>query len=198
MKTIVLIIITLMLSVWLSAPCLGDSLVNVSDGGGYINLFGSNRASRIGDIVTITFNEKTVATQGAKGKMKNTYNNNVSAGRGLLDFFLGGGLSGGENTDVETTTIQSHSLATTVTARVEEVLPGGNLVIIGTRNIEVNHENQKLTITGVIRPTDIRHNNTIDSTRIADMTAIVNGLPIDRSTKRRRGGVIRWVWGLLF
>lgn len=174
-----------------------DSLVT-GPGGGMADLFGADKATRVGDILTVIFKESTTANQSAKGKVKNTYNNGVKSGEGLLDFFLGAGMSGGEKTDVESNTTQSHSLYTTMSVTVVDVMPGGNLKIEGTRSVEVNHETQKLTISGIVRPRDIAYDNTIQSTRIANMAAKVNGLPLNRSTKQRRGGVLRWVWGLLF
>jgi len=196
MKLLKLMMITLILTFITASLASADSLLTES--GGLSNMYGSQKACKEGDIVTIVFNEKTVATQTAKGKIKNDYVTGAGAGRGLLDFFAGGGMSGTEHTDVESSTRQGHTLNTTLTARVEKVLPDGNLYIVGTRSIEVNHETQKLTITGTVRPFDIGANNTVESTRIGNMLAKVNGLPVHRSTKQRRGGVIRWVWGLLF
>ena len=196
MKNFILFMSILIILLFASSPAFSDSLL--PENGGLTNMYGTQKARGEGDVITILFNEKTVATQSAKGKIKNDYITGAGAGRGLLDFFAGGGMSGTEHTDVESSTRQGHTLNTTLTARVEKVLPNGDLYIVGTRSIEVNHETQKLTVTGTIRPNDISSSNTVQSTRVANMHAKVNGLPVERSTKRRRGGVIRWVWGLLF
>jgi hypothetical protein len=45
----------------------------------------------------------------------------------------------------------------------------GNLVIEGTRNLNVNSENQLITIRGVIRPIDLDTTNTVLSARLANM-----------------------------
>jgi flagellar L-ring protein FlgH len=186
----------LILSLLTCIPVSAGSLL--SDSGGLCDLFGSKTALREGDIVTIVFNERTVANQTAKGQLQNTYKTGANQGVGLLEGFLGLGMSGGEITNVGTSTTQTHSLNARITARVIEVLPNGNLRIEGTKSLEVNHETQKLTINGIVRPYDISHSNTVESTRIADLTANVNGLPIERSIHRRRGGILRWVWSLLF
>jgi flagellar L-ring protein precursor FlgH len=174
-----------------------DSLLP-SEGGGLGDIYSSEKACRVGDVITIVFNENTISTQTAKGSVKNTYSNGVNAGKGLLDFFLGVGMSGGQVTDVESKTTQGNTLSTTMTARVEEVLPNGNLVIVGMKQVEVNHENQKLSVKGIIRQRDIAYDNTVLSTKVGNMEAKVNGLPINRSAAKPRGGVIRWIWGLMF
>ncbi len=175
---------------------VADSLL--SDSGGFVDLYGSRTASRVGDVITIVFNEKTVSTQSARGKLKNTFKTGADPGTGLLERFLGIGMSGGETTDVETTTTQRHSLESTMSASIVEVLPNNHYLIEGVKTLEVNHETQKLTVTGVVRGRDITPSNTIQSTQVGDLKARINGLPIERSVKRRRGGVIRWVWNLLF
>ena len=196
MRKFYVLILTLLITLSIITVSFADSLL--TETGGLSNMYGNRKACQEGDIVTILFKEKTVAVQSAKGTVKNNYTTGVGAGQGLLDFFGGGGMNGSENVDVESTTRQAHSLDTTLTARVEKVLPDGNLYIVGTRSIEVNHETQKLTVTGIVRPDDVSRSNTVESTRVGNMLAKVNGLPVQRSTKQRRGGVIRWVWGLLF
>ncbi|MCE1246657.1 MAG: flagellar basal body L-ring protein FlgH [Firmicutes bacterium] len=181
----------------LSGAAYADSLLP-TEGGGLGDIYSSEKACKVGDIVTVVFEENTLSTQLAKGSVKSTYNNGVNSGSGLLNFFNGLGMSGGQQTDVESKTTQGNTLTATMTARVEEVLPNGYLVILGTKQIEVNHENQKLTVKGIVRPRDITSGNTVPSTKVGNMEAKVNGLPISRSAAKPRGGVIRWVWGLLF
>jgi flagellar L-ring protein FlgH len=194
--TLNLITIAVILTFIFTSTASGASLLVESEG--YSDLFGTRTAFREGDIVTIVFNERTVADQSAKGTLQNTYKTGANQGVGLLENFLGLGMSGGENVNVGVSTNQTHSLNARITARVIEVLPNGNMRIEGTKSLEVNHETQKLVVNGMIRPIDISHNNTIESTRIADLSASVNGLPVERSVHRRRGGILRWIWGLLF
>jgi flagellar L-ring protein FlgH len=178
------------------AAAFADSLM--TEGNNFTNLYGSNTATRVGDVITIIFREKTTSSQDAKAKLKNTYTVGTEQGQGYLQKFLGLGLSGGETTDVQSATSQNYSLSAAMGARVKEVLPNGQLLIEGEKNIEVNHENQRLYVTGVIRTFDIAVDNTIDSNKIANMKTQVNGLPLSRSIKKRRGGILSWVWGLLF
>jgi flagellar L-ring protein FlgH len=196
-KNILIIVFAILITTFLTASASSAASL-LSESQGFCDLFGARTAFREGDIVTIVFNERTVADQSAKGTLKNTYKTGADKGVGWLENFLGLGMSGGETVNVGVGTNQTHSLNARITAKVIEVLPNGNLRIEGAKSLEVNHETQKLVVSGLIRTVDISHNNTIESTRIADLTANVNGLPVERSVHRRRGGLLRWIWGLLF
>jgi len=187
-------ILALILTCHLAA--VADSLFD--DSGGLGNIYETKTARDVGDVITVIFNEKTASSQSAKGKLKSQYVTGADKGQGLLEQFLGLGISGGETQDVETNTVQKNSLSALMSARVVEKLPGGNLRIEGTKTVEVNHEVQKLTITGVIRAKDVTPGNTIDSSKVANMKAKVNGLPVNRSVKKPRGGIIRWLLNIVF
>ena len=70
-----------------------------------------------------------------------------------------------------------------ISARVEKLLSNGNLVIKGTKVIQVNDDKQNLVIEGVIRPEDIGSDNTIYSTFVADAQIMYEGKgPIGEKT----------------
>ena len=60
----------------------------------------------------------------------------------------------------------------TITARsavqVIDVLPNGNLVVEGTREISFSKERQFVSLHGIIRPYDIQPDNTVASSNVAD------------------------------
>jgi flagellar L-ring protein precursor FlgH len=55
-----------------------------------------------------------------------------------------------------------------MTVVVEDVQPNGNLVIIGTRQRDIAHDKQTITISGIVRPSDISFDNTVRSEQIAN------------------------------
>lgn len=57
----------------------------------------------------------------------------------------------------------------TIAARIEDILPNGNLIITAHKNIRVNDEDNEMVLTGIIRQNDVLEDNTIVSSKIADM-----------------------------
>ena len=68
---------------------------------------------------------------------------------------------------------------------VKEVLSSGNLVIDGTKEINVNGESRKMYVQGIIRPKDIDSDNCIDSSKVAE-AKIAYGIK-EIKAKQKRG-----------
>lgn len=76
------------------------------------------------------------------------------------------------------TTSRSGTITANVEALVREVLPNGHLYIEGSKRITLNNETQLITVSGTIRPEDIRPDNTILSSLIADVRIKYTGFGI--------------------
>ncbi len=85
----------------------------------------------------------------------NTFEPSVSGN--MSDSFKGSGA-----------TTRTGTLVGTITAKVVQVLPNGNLVLQSRKEITINNEKQILVFEGICRPYDIAPDNTIASTRITD------------------------------
>ena len=140
-------------------------------------LFADHRAMRMGDIVTIRIDEQAVAKRGAAtdlgrdsstslefdvlfGALKNM--SKASGSGNLLDAALKTDFSG------RGTTSRSDRLEATVPAVVMQVMPNGNLFVEGHRVVLVNDEEHHFYISGVVRPVDIKQDNSVTSSLIAD------------------------------
>jgi flagellar L-ring protein precursor FlgH len=66
-------------------------------------------------------------------------------------------------------TTRTGQLSAVLTARVAEVLPNGDLLVQGVREIEINGDRQMLVLTGVVRPADISTSNVVVSTAVGQM-----------------------------
>ena len=67
------------------------------------------------------------------------------------------------------TTNRAGELTALITARVSDVLPNGDLVIEGVREIEINGDRQIVVLSGVVRATDVGPNNLVLSTSIGQL-----------------------------
>ncbi len=70
---------------------------------------------------------------------------------------------------------RSGQITASIGAHVTEVLPNGNVVIFGKREMRVNNESQFISVAGIIRPEDIGADNRVKSTYLADARIAYSG-----------------------
>ena len=161
------------------------------------------RARRVDDVVTIVVQESAsaVSTGQTKTSRASTAKSSITAMAGVTKatgpLANLANLGSTSTLDGQGSTSRQTTLTTVVSARVTHVLVNGNLVIEGTKNLNVNSENQVINIRGVIRPIDIDTNNSVQSTRIAQMELQVNGKGIVNDAVRRPNILYRLLLGLL-
>lgn len=165
------------------------------------SLFVDQRANHIGDIVTVKIVEVSQASE--KATTDTTRDSETSAG--ISNFFgletnpngpwktpntlISGGMKKNDFSGSGETT-RGGSLSATITARVMDVLPNGNLAIEGKREIYVNNEKKEILLQGIIRPRDIAYDNSIFSTQVADAKVIYTGIGVV-AEKQRPGWMAR-------
>ena len=165
------------------------------------SFFADLKDQRVGDIVTINIVESASASKNAT--TKTARNSNIEASWSGLAEKLTGTWAGGEakvgfanDFDGKGETTRTSYLNAYITAQVVEVFPNGNLAIWGSRQVQVNNENQYIHIQGVIRPEDISANNVVLSTFVADAKIELSGQGVV-SDKQRTGWLTRildYVW----
>jgi len=142
------------------------------------SLFADPKAARAGDAVMVLVVETSSASNdasttsdresnlslNASGKVSTSNIPEVSLGVGTGNSFKGAGA-----------TSTRGSIRAKISARVDSVLANGDLVITGHRTIIVNGEEQRITLSGIVRPPDILADNSVYSYNIAEARIAFEG-----------------------
>lgn len=136
-------------------------------------LFEDRRARNVGDLLTVTINEKLNAVQKTNSSTSRTGNTaiDVPTLKGLPGkSFLGAGVAAtSENKFEGKGEASSNNLFEgSITVTVIDVLPNGHLVIAGEKQIGINRDVEGLRLSGVVQPSSIMAGNVVSSTQVAD------------------------------
>lgn len=136
-------------------------------------LFEDRRARAVGDLITVTITERTNAAK--QGSNSGSKANSVSAsvptifGKVLASAELSAESS--RKLDEKDASAASNTFASTMTATVTEVLPNGNMVISGEKQVALDSGVEYIRFSGIVSPATIGAGNTVLSTQIADVRA---------------------------
>jgi len=140
-----------------------------------VALFEDARARRVGDMLTVVLTEKTQASKNATTKTKKDSKVDMPAptvfGKGVTYHgrpILSADIQQGREFSGAGDSSQGNSLSGSITVTVAEVLSNGNLVVRGEKLLTLNQGDEQIRIAGIVRPADIRPDNTILSTQVAD------------------------------
>ena len=136
------------------------------------------RARKVNDIVTVRVLESISASGSADSSTAKT----TTTGVGISSLFglqnkLPAGLGLGDLASSQSdtgfagsgTTARASVLTATISARVAEVLPNGDLLVEGVREIEINGDRQVVVLTGVARVADVGPGNVVMSTALGQL-----------------------------
>ncbi len=141
-------------------------------------LFIDTRARGLNDLVTVRVAETLSASGSAESNLDKDTQTGVSLSKlfgletkysGFLDPSSLAALSAQSAFKGSGATTRQGLLTATITARVAEVLPNGDLAIEGIRELDINGDRQMLVLTGVVRPFDVGPGNVVESTAIGQM-----------------------------
>lgn len=155
------------------APVQAASNGAIYQAAAYRPLFEDRRARHVGDVLTIVINEKTQAGKQASssGSKTSAVDSSISAVAGLpLKTLQGIGVNAeASNTyDDESKLDSSNTFKGSVTVTVIEVLPNGNLVVAGEKQIGLDKGTEYIRLSGVVQPDTIQAGNTVSSAKVAD------------------------------
>jgi len=150
--------------------------------------FKDQRASSVGDILTVVIDLDDSAELSNETERSRVANEDASlnaflgyessASRILPEAIDPGNLVDADatsNTEGAGSISREEAIELNVAAVVTQVLPNGNLVVLGRQEVRVNFELRELQIAGVIRPEDISSTNTVSFDKIAEVRLAYGG-----------------------
>lgn len=166
----------------LAVPAVGGSIwarAHHRKGG----LTSDDTAREVGDLLTIVINEKSTVENDTSRSMDKSSSGQAST-QGTLDLANLFGQDVGENIfdlpkvswdgssesgfEGESGYDSDRRVSDRITVVVEDVLPNGNMVVLGKRTREVAGDTQIVQVSGIVRPSDVSFGNTVPSEKIAD------------------------------
>lgn len=172
-------------------------------GGRFSDLVRDPRAYQIDDLVTVVVSDRAsaVARGVTSSSRKSNSSNSITALAGALP--ATGALAnlatmgGSSKLDGQGETSRETELSTTLSTRVTHVMPNGNLILQGTKNLMVNSERQTVVVRGICRPQDLAPGNTIRSDRLAELEVHIIGKGVVNDAIKRPFLLYRILNGLL-
>lgn len=145
------------------------------------SFYGDQVAINVGDILTVTLQERTSASKSADTSYDKddeiSFNEANILGNTLN--FKGMSLlsdpSFEREFDGSASSDQSNSLQGSISVTVSQVLPNGVLRIQGEKWLKLNQGDEYVRLTGLVRPQDIGTDNTVPSSKIADARIAYGG-----------------------
>jgi flagellar L-ring protein FlgH len=157
-----------------------DSLWNKANASAR-TLYSDDTARAVGDNLTIIINEQTKIANETERKIDKTSSRSITASGSATNNPLNPTLNkilsslnlqaaGAASTqfDGKHNYDDSRSLEDAITVTVQDVLPNGNLVVVGRRERIVSGDTQIIAVSGVVRASDIPFNNSISSEKVAN------------------------------
>ncbi len=173
-----------------------------SDNGRLANLVSDYKASRVGDLVTISIAQNLAATNADNVSTNRTYNasSGITALPGQLKTTGVANMFSPNSSDAlsgKSAASSTTSLTTILTGRVAAVLPTGTLVVEAERQITMDNEKETVILRGLVRPGDLDATNTITSNQVGDLEVEVKGKGVTAEGVRPTNPVTKWIMRIL-
>lgn len=143
--------------------------------------FNDQRATRVGDILTVRvaiddsaqLDNSTNRTRGGSTEVgvSSFFGQEQVLGNVLGGAFDPSNLIGAEGSSSAANSgaiSRKEKIELTLAATISQVLPNGNLVVVGKQEVRINGELRELTVAGIVRPEDVAANNSIRHDQMAE------------------------------
>jgi len=140
------------------------------------DLYADDKAYRIGDVLTVVVTEDSKVENKANRDLKkdtsrsSSFNGELGSFADVGDFELEA--SSSNQLKGKADYKDERSFTDSVTVVVVDVMPNGNLVILGNRSRDIAGDKQLIEVSGIVRPSDVEFDNTVASERVADFRIV--------------------------
>lgn len=139
-------------------------------------LFEDRRARRVGDTLTVNLVERTSASRRSETSESRKASAKVDIPTpkvlGVSPNVIGATAWSPAGETAQTfkdNDTNSNTISGTIAVSVVEVLPNGNLVVAGEKQIAVNNDTDYIRLAGVVNPAHISASNSVNSTQLANV-----------------------------
>jgi flagellar L-ring protein precursor FlgH len=186
-----------------SAQARNGSIFNAKTAG--VSSIADKVASRPGDLITVMIQEEadvnnTEASDFTKSTALDYEMSKINILGKTLNPLPTLGAASKDGFSGSATYTKKGSFSARLTAIVMDVLPNGNMVIEGRREVRIDGESKVIEFSGILRRWDITSANTIDSELVAEAKVTYSGKgPLTTATNRTGVGAvfhdaISWLW----
>ena len=154
-----------------------------------VSLFGNTNAHRVGDIITVVLDERTVSSKSSTvGVDKDTSLSLLENGAGTLlgkdltkkipligNITLPTSANHSRQFEGDASADQSNRLQGNISVTITDVMPNGNLVIRGEKWLKLNTGDEYIRISGMLRSLDVGLDNMVSSTKLANARIAYSG-----------------------
>jgi flagellar L-ring protein precursor FlgH len=198
----------LLLLLCIAGPLAAESLwkaETLADG----NLYADATARRRGDLLTVVIAETTSVSENQKTDTSREQSvdlgidlvpgsNQLPAAVGESSIGRLPAVKAGSSKDFqgEGKYDMTSKVRSSIAVQVVDVLDNGSLVIRGSREVKVNEDVKTIQIAGIVRPSDIRSDNTVLSEKLYDLQVSIAGEgPLTRAQQQGwLGRLVDIVW----
>ena len=164
------------------------------------SVYSDDVARQIGDILTINISENSTVDNKAKRDLKKetdkstVFNGDVGNFADLGEF--GMSASSGNELSSKADYKDERKYVDSVTVVVIDILPNKNLVVKGDRERNIAGDIQTIEISGIVRPSDIAFDNTIQSEQVADFRLLTKNCGVSEPYTRPGwlGAIFDIIW----
>lgn len=162
-------------------------------------------ARGIGDLLTIKISGTSIISNSSSRNMEKKTNRGSSFNGDFgIDHFIpsvpafkvGTGTEYKNKFDSKNARADSRSFSDNITVVVVDIMPNGNLVILGTCRRDIDKDVQTVEVSGIVRPHDINSDNEVDSKHVANFNIITkySGVEAAYNNPNWLGRIMDIIW----